>query len=521
MAYLLEATARRKGDELAVIDEFASLTWTALNERVNKVMNLFKALALQPGDTISLMSGNRNEYFEIAAAALHAGLIIVPVNWHWTDKELAYVLDDSDSRALFVEDKFAEVAARAFSDPKTSRCSARVVLGSAEVEGFVSYNAALVDLSDDEPDEAKRGAVMFYTSGTTGFPKGVRSSRWADEGHVSEFGALGAAVSAVLGIPHDGVTLLDGPAYHSAQFGLSVYPLLAIGSSVVMRQKFDAASMLTLIDQHQVTNVHLVPTQFVRLLKLSDEQKNAFSGSSLVTIPHGAAPCSPTVKRQMMEWWGPILTEYYGATESGFLTVATGQEWLDHPGTVGKATRANEILVLNDEGESCPTGEVGTICWRNLTGADFKYHKAEGKTESAHLAPGIGTVGDVGYLDGDGFLYLSDRKIDMIISGGVNIYPAEIEGVLITHPSVADAAVFGIPDEEMGEQVKAAIELVGGVTPSDTLAQELIAFVRENLAGYKAPKSIDFEQTLPRHPTGKLYKRLLRDKYWDNAGRSI
>jgi long-chain acyl-CoA synthetase len=227
------------------------------------------------------------------------------------------------------------------------------------------------------------------------------------------------------------------------------------------------------------------------------------------------------VKRQMLEWWGPCITEYYGGTEGGFLTLITGEEWLNRPGSLGKPTGVVELLIVDDDGQPCGPGQSGQIYFKSRLGADFEYHKAPEKTEAAHLAPGVATLGDVGYLDDEGYLFMSDRKIDMIISGGVNIYPAEIEGVLVGHPAVLDAAVFGIPDDEMGEQVKAAVELTEGWTDTDGLEVELIAYVRASLAGYKAPKSVDVVEALPRHPTGKLYKRLLRDPYWEGTGRTI
>jgi long-chain acyl-CoA synthetase len=325
----------------------------------------------------------------------------------------------------------------------------------------------------------------------------------------------------MLALPEDGVTLLDGPAYHSAQWACSVFPLLGRASTVVMRHRFEPAETLRAIDEHSVTNIHLVPTQFSRLLKLPDEVKAGFDGSSLVTVIHGAAPCPVEVKQRMLDWWGPVITEYYGGTEGGFLTLISGEEWLARPGSLGRPTAISELMIVGEDGKRCEAGEAGQIYFKSLLGSDFEYHKAPEKTVAAHLEPGVGTLGDVGYLDDEGYLFLSDRKIDMIISGGVNIYPAEIEAVLIGHPDVADAAVFGIPDDEMGEQVKAAVELVDGVEPSDELAADLIAHTRRHLAGYKAPKTIDFEEHLPRQPTGKLYKRLLRDPYWEESGRRI
>ncbi len=521
MAELVREAAQQRGDATALVDEHGEETWFDFNQRVNQCIHLLRDLGLGPGDTIAIMSGNRRELFDIAAAAIHTSLVFVPVNWHWVSEELAYVLDDADVKALFVEDQYANVARDALKDPRTHRCSTRVVIGEGRLPGFSAFEGLMADRSTEEPNDQASGGPMFYTSGTTGFPKGVRSSINTVGLDLGLIRMATGGVGASLGIPNNGVSLLDGPAYHSAQLALSLFPLLNVGSTCVMRQHFDAASHLALIDRHRVTNIHLVPTQFNRLLKLSDEQKSAFDGSSLVSVIHGAAPCPVAVKSAMIDWWGSILTEYYGGTESGFLTIINSAQWLDHPGSVGQPQPWCEVLVIDDQGEPLGAGQVGQIYFRSRSGSDFAYHKSEEKTRSAHLAPGTGTIGDVGYFDEDGYLYLSDRKIDMIVSGGVNIYPAEIEGVLVTHPAVADVAVFGIPDEEMGEQVKAAVELVEGLEGSPEVADEIIAYARLHLAGYKAPKSVDFESQLPRSPTGKLYKRLLRDPYWKDVGRNI
>ncbi len=288
-----------------------------------------------------------------------------------------------------------------------------------------------------------------------------------------------------------------------------------------MRHQFDAAETLELIDRHHVTNVHLVPTQLTRLLRLPDATRAQFSGESLRIVYHGAAPCPPDVKRRMIDWWGPKLVEYYGGTEGAMLSTIDSPDWLAHPTSVGKPWPTVQVLVLHDDGTPCAVGEEGTLYVRNLLGMDFEYHRDEAKTAAAHQEPGVFTLGDVGYLDTDGYLHLSDRRIDLIISGGVNIYPAEIEGVLQVHPAVRDAAVFGIPNDEFGEEVKAAVELEPGHDASPALASELLDHCRANLAGYKVPRSIDFETALPRHPTGKLYKRVLRDAYWQDTGRRI
>ena len=513
--------ADRKGSELALADEYGDTTWAEFNERANRIVHALRARGLTTGDTIALMCGNRREFFEVTLAAMHAGLVIVPVNWHWVAAELAYVIADSDATTLIVEGRYANLAVEACNDPQTAQCRNWITIDDTAPEGFETYESVLAAAAAHEPDNQVSGGPMFYTSGTTGFPKGVHSALTATGHDPALISLIAQSATDMLGIPTDGVTLLEGPAYHSAQWVLSIFPLVGAASTVVMREKFDAAELLELIDRYRVTNVHLVPTQFIRMLKLPDDVRARFDGSSLSLALHGAAPCSIDVKRRMLDWWGPSVTEYYGGTEGGFLTMISGAEWLARPGSLGQPTSMTELLIIDDDGQPCAAGESGQIYFKNKLGSDFTYHKAQEKTDAAHLAPGVGTLGDVGYIDDAGYLFMSDRKIDMIISGGVNIYPAEIEGVLVGHPAVVDAAVFGIPDDEMGEQVKAAVEIADGYTPSNELAAELIAYARESLAGYKAPKSIDFETTLPRHPTGKLYKRLLRNPYWEGSGRSI
>jgi long-chain acyl-CoA synthetase len=506
------AIADRKPDVAALVDENTTRTWAAFNDRVNRLIHALRGLGLGVGDCVALLSHNRVELFETLGAVMHAGLVVVPLNWHWVADEIAYVLADAGARALLVDEDFAAVAADALS--RLGHDLPVIPLGTDE------YETLLAGQPDAEPADQRLAGPMFYTSGTTGRPKGVRNALTSAGLPASTWQLMTAGAIDNLGIPKDGVTLLNGPAYHSAQWAFAMFPLLA-GGTVVMRRRFDPAETLELIDGYHVTNVHFVPTQLLRLLRLPDEVRDRFSGESLQVVWHGAAPCPPEVKRQMLAWWGPKLVEYYGGTEGAMLATITAEEWLAHPTSVGKPWPIVEVLVLRDDGTRAEVGETGTLYVRNLLGMDFEYHGDPDKTAAAHHEPGVFTLGDVGHLDEEGYLHLSDRRIDLIISGGVNIYPAEIEGVLQSHPGVRDVAVFGVPDDEFGEAVKAAVELEDGFEASDALAAELQGFARERLAGYKVPRSIDFEDALPRHPTGKLYKRLLRDRYWEGTGRRI
>ncbi len=364
---------------------------------------------------------------------------------------------------------------------------------------------------------------MFYTSGTTGAPKGVRGTLADLDGPVEMWALIAASIAETLQISGaDSVQLLCGPIYHSAQFVTSIAPLLT-GATLVMQHRFDPAEVLELVDRHRVTNAHLVPAQMVRLLRLPDETRASFDGATLRAVFHGAAPCPESVKRSMIDWWGPVLWEYYGGTEGGFISVISADEWLERPASVGRPVSVIEIMVVGEDGRRLGSDEVGDLYFRSLLGSDFRYHNADEKTAAAHLEPGVGTLGDVGYLDEAGYLYLSDRRIDMVISGGVNIYPAEIESVIAAHPAVGDVAVFGIPDDEMGERVMAVVEPTDPVTGSAAaaLTAELAAHCRRDLAGYKCPRVWEVRDSLPRNDAGKLAKRTLRDPYWEGVDRAI
>ena len=445
--------------------------------------------------------------------------VLVPLNWHLTSEELAYILGDSGARALLADTEFSAVAVDALKDAPS--VTVRLAVGENRADGFDAYDDLLAAASPEEPADQAAGTYMFYTSGTTGRPKGVRSTSFVVGMPVSVHAAMLSGLAGMLHIPEGGVCLVNAPLYHGGPFLFSMLPAYQ-GATLVMRRKFDPADMLRVIDEYKVTTAYAVPTHFVRLLRLPQETKDTFDGGSLKAVFHTGAPCAPDVKRQMLEWWGPVIHELYSATETGGLgCFITGDEWLKKPGTVGKPLPVVSIEIVGDDGEVLPPHEVGTVYIRNLIGGDFSYHGAPEKTAQAHREPGVMTVGDVGYLDDDGYLFLCDRKIDMIISGGVNIYPAEIEAVLVNHPAVLDAAVFGIPHDEFGEEVKAVIQPAPGHRQSEALTAEILAYAREHLAGYKVPRSIDFTDEFPRTETGKLVKRELRDPYWQGRERSI
>jgi long-chain acyl-CoA synthetase len=462
------------------------------------------------GGHVAILMGNRVELIDLLIASQLSGVWATAVNFHLTATEVAYILEDSGSTVLFTDPEFESTAREAVAMVPGE---VTVVVAGPELDAVAAF-----EHDDPFPLDGPGGGTMLYTSGTTGRPKGVKRVRQPSLGATM---AMGGAAGMVLGLDGQGPHLVTGPLYHAAPLGFAAIDL-ANGAELVIMPRWDEEQCLQLIEDRSVRNSHVVPTMCVRLLRMPDERRSAFDAGSLSTVLHGAAPIAPQVKQRMIEWWGPVLTEYWGSTEGGVFTLVDSAAWLTKPGTVGKALASYEVFAVDPQGERLPVGEVGTLYTRNLfTDEVFEYHQAPEKTEAAHLAPGTFTMGDVGHVDEDGYVFLSDRAANMIISGGVNIYPAEIEQELIDHPAVADVAVFGIPDEDWGEQVKAAVELAYGYAPSPELEADLLAFARERLAGYKVPRSVDFEEQLPRHPTGKLYTRLLRAKYWEGRETSV
>lgn len=525
MATLTVEHAAARGAVEALVDEHRVVTWSQLDERVNRLVNGLRARGLASGDTIAVVAGNQCEWFEMAQACAHGGWTYVPVNWHWVADELAYVFGDAGAKAVVVDERFDGPVATALQDERSRGVSLVVGVRTSSTAAvradarFVEFEDVVASGDPAEPADQLLGGPMFYTSGTTGRPKGVRGALSGGLAMTPDIMKLVAGGFANF-VPIPGRTLLCGPFYHSAQWAFSFLPMIN-GSAVVMQHKYDSAGVLDLIDRYGCTNVHLVPTQMKRLLDLPDDVKKRYSGDSLAVVWHGAAPCPPAVKRGLIEWWGPKITEYYGSTEGSIISVVPADEWLRKGGSVGRPLDNVEVIVVDDEGNRVPQGREGTLYFRNKMGTDFSYHNDEEKTKAAHLEPGVFTTGDVGYLDDEGYLWLSDRKIDMIISGGVNIYPAEIEGVLAAHPAVEDVAVIGVPDEEFGESVKALVQVAPGAVGDRQLADDLIAHCRSLLAGYKAPRSVDFVDSIPRTGTGKIQKAPLRAPYWEGQSRRI
>jgi long-chain acyl-CoA synthetase len=506
---------REDPDRVAVVTpDGDQVTFGELLARNNQVGHGLRALGLEVGDTIATVLPNGMPMLELYLACFDTGLYITPVNHHLVGPEIAYIVDDCEAKAVIVHERFTDEVRRAaeeFSVPE----QARFAVG--EVDGFRPYAELTEGQPDTQPEGRTAGAAMHYTSGTTGRPKGVKRPLNGLDPDIA--GELFTGFPQMFGITPqgDGVHITGSPLYHTAVLHFTANSL-HMGHKVVLMDKWTPEGMLELIERERVTHSHMVPTQFHRLLALPEEVRDRYDVSSLSNMVHAAAPCPVDTKRRMFDWWGPVIYEYYAATEGGGTTV-TPEQWLAKPGTVGTAWSTSTVAIFDEEGNELGPGEIGTVYMR-MDGQDFEYKDDPDKTQANRLK-GFFTVGDVGELDEDGFLFLRDRKSDMIISGGVNIYPAEIEGALMQHPKVSDVAVFGIPNDDWGEEIKAVIEPTDGVDGDDDLVDELLDYCADNLAKLKHPRSIDFIDEMPRDPNGKLYKRKLRDPYWEGADRAI
>ncbi|MFL5824501.1 MAG: acyl-CoA synthetase [Solirubrobacteraceae bacterium] len=488
----------------------------------------FESLGIGPGDGVALYLRNDLAFFEAALGAGSIGAYPVAVNWHYTEEEARYVLEDSEARALVIHADLLEQVRGAIppgvdvlavrTPPEIAAAYGLNVDGAAVPQGAVDWDSWRDGFPPRLQEPTATALSIIYTSGTTGHPKGVKRPPYTPEDMERLLGVL----AVIFGLsyfddPGKIVTAIVGPIYHSAPNTHAIF-CYRVGANIHLCPRFDAEALLQLIERERITHLHLVPIMFERLLKLPEEVRRGYDISSLRFVVHAAAPCSPDTKRAIIDWWGPIVHEYYGSTEVGPVTFLTAEEWLEHPGSVGRVMEGAQVRVLDEEGRELVAGEVGEVAAGSAAGdSDFTYHRDEAKRRAAER-DGLFAPGDIGYFDEDGFLYLCDRKIDMIISGGVNIYPVAIEAELHKHPAVADCAVFGIPDDEFGESVHAVVELRPGHAASE---EEVRDFLRARIGSYQVPRRVEFRDELPREDSGKIFKRKLRDPFWAGAGRAI
>ena len=508
--------AQQAPEEIALVDSKGK-EWSRkdLLCLCNKIVHGLRSMGLEPGDSVAAMLPNCAEYIALHLAVTQAGFYLVPLNWHLAAPEVAYILKDSNARAFFCSESVSDTAIGAIESVKFS---GHGVITLGNIKGYQTLATFISGQSDAMPADRRAGMVMFYTSGTTGKPKGVRRAMMQID--PDSAATMMAMLLMLFGIQpqNDNVHFCGSPLYHTAVMNWSTNSL-HYGHMVVLHDTWDAEKMLQAVERYRITTAHLVPTQMVRLHKLPETTRATFDVSSMRHMLHTAAPCPPDVKRDIIDWWGPCVYEYYASTEGGG-TLVDSQDWLKHPGTVGRPWPTADVKIYDDEGNEQPSGEQGTIYMLMSDLSKFEYKGDKEKTEK-HRVGDYFTAGDVGYLNDEGFLFLCDRKIDMIISGGANIYPAEIENVLITHPQVADCSVFGIPNEDWGEEIKAAVQLISTAVESNELHEDILAFCAKGLAKMKLPKSIDYMHELPRDPNGKLYKRKLRDPYWKGRERQV
>ena len=488
-----------------------TVTYRELDDRSNQGAQLFRSLGLRTGDVVAIYLDNSPRFFEITWAAQRSGLYYACISSKLTAAEAEYIVKDCGARVLITS---------AALGPAVDELAPLIpgvelfMVGEARAP-YRSFEAAREAMPASRIADETAGTDMLYSSGTTGRPKGVKPALTG--GPIDEINALGSATQGLFGYPEQPVYLSPAPLYHAAPLR-SCMGIHRGGGTVVVMEKFDAEHALQLIERYRVQCGQFVPTHFVRMLKLPEEVRSRYDCSSLVSVVHAAAPIPIPVKEQMIAWWGPILHEYYAGTEGNGFCYISSQEWLTHKGSVGRAV-FGKLHICSEEGDELPPRTEGLVYFEG--GAPINYHNAPEKVAESTNRHGWTTLGDVGWVDEEGYLYLTDRKSFMIISGGVNIYPQEIENLLVTHPKVADAAVVGAPDEMMGEKVVAVIQPADGVEPDEALRTELVAFCRENLSHVKTPRVIDFMAELPRHATGKLYKRLIRDAYWGKTDSRI
>ncbi len=505
-------------DKPAVVMTGSGFTQTfgELDAAANRLSQLLRAAGLEPGDHVAICMENHDRYLEVIWGCHYAGLVYTAASSRLTSHELAYIINDCGARVFITSKYKADQAADVVAE--TPGVELRLLLDDV-IDGYEAYESAVAAQTAEPLEHRVAGLDMLYSSGTTGLPKGV-VREFVEEPLESTGGPIVGLFQLLFGLDHQSVYLSPAPFYHAAPLRFCM-AAQALGATVVAMEHFDAEAYLGAVETYRVTHSQVVPTMFVRMLKLDPTVRDRYDVSSLTCVIHAAAPCPVPVKKQMIDWFGPIIHEYYAGTEGNGFVYCSSDMWLAHEGTVGMPINCT-VHICDEEGAELPQGESGTIFFESA--ASFEYHNDPEKTKASRHPQGWSTLGDVGYLDADGFVYLTDRKAYMIISGGVNIYPQEAENVLVTHPKVIDVAVFGVPNDEFGEEVKAVVqprEFPADDAESAALASELIMFCRTQLADVKCPRSIDFRAELPRHPTGKLYKRVLKDEYWSAAGRTI
>ena len=494
------------------------MSYGELDANANRLAHLLRSQGLKAQDHYAVFMENNLRYAEVCAAGERAGLYYTCIDSHLSAEDVAYIINNSQSKVLITSFAMREVAMQA--QQLCPDVKLHLLINdndNSDNKPFVDYAQAIADFPTTPVEDERLGTAMLYSSGTTGRPKGIL--RPLPDQSPDKSLPLFEFLNDIWQFKQGMVYLSPAPLYHAApNTGLAL--TLRNGGTCIVMEHFDPEHFLALVEKYHVTHTQLVPTMFSRMLKLPEISRSRHDLSSLKIAIHAAAPCPAQVKKDMIQWWGPLIFEYYGATEGLGFTYCSSEEWLAHPGTVGRVL-LGELHILDDEDNPCPTGSPGTLWFK--TASPFEYFNDEKKTGEARSADGtLSTVGDVGYIDEEGFVYLTDRKTYMIISGGVNIYPQECENLLITHAKVIDAAVFGVPNDDFGEEVKAVVQVMPGIVANAALENELIEFCQQHLARFKCPRSIDFEDHLPRLPTGKLYKRLLRDRYWgENKTRIV
>ena len=512
MLYHHSTYAESKPDTVAYVmaKTGEEITWKEFDQRINRLARYFKDIGLKPKDHIALCMENNTRYFEVTSAAGDAGLIITCISTHLKLSEMEYIINNCEAKVYITSGEKKELATELIG--LMPNVTHRLMIDGI-VDGYDSYEDTVARYPADPIELGMAGRAMLYSSGTTGLPKGVLST--VEDRPVGEMSPSGEVMLTLYQMNEDTVYLSPAPLYHSAPLTFCSMTL-AVGGKVIVMEKFNAEESIALIEKYRATHSQWVPTMFIRMLKLPEYIRSKYDVSSMKLAVHAAAPCPIEVKEQMIDWWGPVFLEYYGGTEGSTMIMITSQEWLEHKGSVGKCY-IGKIHIMDEEENELPEGEAGLIFIED--GNTFEYHKEPEKTAQSRTSKGWSTMGDIGYVDEDGYLYLTDRQSNMIISGGVNIYPQETENLLTMHPKVMDVAVIGVPNPDFGEEVKAVVQLMDMKEAGPELENELIEYCKNNLSHIKCPKTIDFVTELPRTPTGKLVKRLLKDKYWKQKSK--